>query len=675
MALPNKKLNLFLFAFLLLAGSSVAYADNVVYILSNTANPNGRLLSELQGMGFTVDLVDDSDIGTIDWSEYKFMLIGDDTFSDPTSIPVNTYPALIVNSKHMDEWHWASKMSQKTSSQAITGYVNNQSDPITYEFPMFVKVYNASTPTLYYLHRYYKATGIKTKIATDDGIDSTNSVIGTAKKGTVLRDGVVSNAKTVFIGATNTNYWTNYTEIAFKNAATWLATDFVTPGLYNITVSGITNSSATVIWGTDKLATSNVTYWSPTASVKNSTLTKHHMIQLNSLSEKTTYSYKIRSCNEDNFCNTSTVRTFTTADWTAPKLTLTAAAPTNESADLNGQTSELAGVKVYYGTIKTDLAYSTTRSALESSWTFTIQGLPDKTLFYYKADMCDDAGNCRNSSIYNFTTQDITAPQQVTGLMLAVNNTDNSLILSWDANSDDTIKYNIYRSEDRDGPWDVTPYAAVTADHYHDSTAQNFGQLYYIVRAEDAHDNEEGNQDVVGKFDLELKTGYNLVSIPLEPFDSDLSTVMHQTSSYHPVSEIKRYDAQNGQFQTQVFLVLTWNLMSTFQELDAGGGYFFKTDADTNFTIVGMPKDSLQIEMKEGMNLIGLISDDDKAISDVITQTPEDLDVTEIGKRGAGGKYILATYYPDGWHNAFMLEPGVGYWLKANKDFTLELND
>ncbi len=652
---------------------SAAHAGNVVYVLSNVNNPDQNMVDIIEDMGYTVDKVDNQDIDTVTWSNYNFMLVGNNVFSNEEDIPVNDFPALIVNTKYMDDWHWTTKMSQKSSSQPIRGYVNDPEHIITEGFPLNVQVYDSSTPTIYYLHRYYKSIDLDTILSTDDTyLESFNAIIATAIPGTALKDGYYSNSKGVFFGITDSAYWTSYSEQLFRNSVTWLDTDFFSPKISNISNTSITNSSAVIKWDTNTETNSTVFY--PDINKTNATLTIHHEILLEDLDEGTTYSYSVKSCNEDGYCNQSGEYFFTTLDYTAPFLiSQSVENKTNSSANISLEINEESYSRIFYGTTPTNMDQVTPTSQLGAAAYFNIINLDELTEYHYLFEMCDNSDNCRNSSVYTFTTLDITTPMAPQNLRLDVLNDNNNIMIRWDEATDDAVNYNIYISDLPDNFSFENPDSTTSLDEYLDTEASSVNQRYYIVRAEDSSGNEENNSYVIGKFDLELKDGYNLVSLPLVPFNNNINFVMHQDVSYHPVSEIRRYNSTKQEFEITTCLGILWDLFS-FQELNPGTGYFFNSSMDTNFTIVGTLPEPLELEISKGMNMIGLASLNEKNISDVIPQTVEDNNVTELGKRNINQIYDLATYYSNDLYNEFTLKPGKGYWLKAMENFTLELN-
>ena len=846
---------------------SMAYADSVAYILSNVNHPEQELIGILVNMGFTVDKIDNDNINTVNLSKYSFMLINDDVFSNYNQIPVNNFPALILNRNHIDKWHWTSKVSQKSSSQPLTAYVNNPNEFITNGFPSNIQIYSSSAPSVAYLHRYYRAPQLKTILSVDNttSLNKLNAIIATAVPGTLLRDGVTSNVKSVFFGITENDYWSARTGQLFRNSVLWLTTDLIPPTISNLAITNITNSSALISWDTNKNSNATVLYGknlSLSNSKPDSTKKLHQQILLNDLSEETFYYYKAKSCNGNNYCSESGIFNFTTLDLTAPYLvsheendltnssvtvsvnineqgysriyyganqenleqstpqstlgtsanfkinslneettyyysvnmcddstncrnssvfsfstldltapyllshaennltnssinisvdinedgysriyygtnpsalvqstpqsalgtsanfeinslneettyhylaemcddsancrnsstfsfaTLDLTAPylvskvgsnlTNSSIKISVEINELGYSKIYYGTSPASLNQVTPQSALETSADFQISSLNEKTKYYYEVNICDDSTNCRNSSVFDFTTLDLTEPNAPKNLILEIINSDNNIKIKWDSALDDAVNYNIYISDTPNNFDFSAPNATTANNEYTDNTASTVKQRYYVVRAVDGAGNEETNTYVVGKYDLELSIGYNLVALPLAPFSNDIDDVMHQTVSYNPVSEVKKFDNSAQEFKTNSWVIAAWNPLA-FQELNYGEGYFFKSKQNIDFTIVGTLPETAVLGIKQGMNLFGIASLENKNIDEVIIQTPADYNVTELGKRNTDGTYSLATYYPNpsSWNNAFTLEPGIGYWLKANQDFNLELN-
>ena len=149
-------------------------------------------------------------------------------------------------------------------------------------------------------------------------------------------------------------------------------------------------------------------------------------------------------------------------------------------------------------------------------------------------------------SDYCFTIFDTTSPTAITDLAASLLKvpSDNGLILQWSAVTTDVEghpeqidHYTIYR--------DTIPYFEASSGkiltqvpdtvlEYFDSGVVGDVSVnyYYLVRAVDHGPNESADSDQIGEFDryiTELKgknpDGFNLVSWPLIPFDSDIQAI------------------------------------------------------------------------------------------------------------------------------------------------------
>ena len=75
----------------------------------------------------------------------------------------------------------------------------------------------------------------------------------------------------------------------------------------------------------------------------------NHQVDLSNLIEKTTYYYKINSCNGHNICNDSETFNFQTLDLTAPYLASTSVSDiTNTSANVSVSLTEEAHATLHY---------------------------------------------------------------------------------------------------------------------------------------------------------------------------------------------------------------------------------------------------------------------------------------------------------------------------------------
>jgi hypothetical protein len=142
-------------------------------------------------------------------------------------------------------------------------------------------------------------------------------------------------------------------------------------------------------------------------------------------------------------------------------------------------------------------------------------------------------------------------------------------------------------------------------------------------------------------FNLQLEEGYNLISLPLQTGLTEKDEIFSNVGVAKTLS--------NGQ------------LVNT-TTLSTNKGYFVYSDSRHIETILGaVPVEQQSISIGSGMNLVGITSTTSKSLDSL----PQE--VVEVSKRNLDGSYTIATYYPGhGWNNAFSLEPGKGYWMKAS---------
>ena len=146
-----------------------------------------------------------------------------------------------------------------------------------------------------------------------------------------------------------------------------------------------------------------------------------------------------------------------------------------------------------------------------------------------------------------------------------------------------------------------------------------------------------GYQDTTncGQNNIEIvyQSDWNLVGLPLEVEDASYSILF-------PESIEGTLYSFNGGYNTEI-------------SLTNGEGYWLRFNDAGSTTISGIPINELTISLKEGWNLISGIS-----IS---------LNISDI--QDPDGIIIAGTIYgfsPGGYSNEEIIEPGKGYWLRAN---------
>ncbi|MCX6711527.1 MAG: putative metal-binding motif-containing protein, partial [Candidatus Woesearchaeota archaeon] len=235
----NKLIFGLFFSILLLTVAVNAKVADVAYVIKNVGNPNAQVTGVFSELNLTYRLIDDSQIGSTDFSQYKMIFIGDESFSGIESIPVTDHPSLIMNSYNyysklgFDDLGWSASKGQVSASM-LNVKIIKLNHPIAEGLGETFKVYSGSS-TLYYL-KGKKATGIDLiAYVMGSSHTSADSVVAAADAGDVFLNGRTTNARNVFFGMTKADLWTVDTRKMFKNSVLWVlrGSDFDHDGYFS----------------------------------------------------------------------------------------------------------------------------------------------------------------------------------------------------------------------------------------------------------------------------------------------------------------------------------------------------------------------------------------------------------------------------------------------------------
>ena len=162
--------------------------------------------------------------------------------------------------------------------------------------------------------------------------------------------------------------------------------------------------------------------------------------------------------------------------------------------------------------------------------------------------------------------------------------------------------------------------------------------------------------------DINLNTGWNLISLNNQPTDTDISSVLSSISGkYVSVWAYidggwKVYDPENPGF-------------SDLTTMEVGRGYWINMSEFANLPVLGIaPSNSL--DLSSGWNLVGYNSSTSQAVADELASIE--------------GKYISVWAYMDGDWKVYdpanpgfsdlnTMEPGYGYWIYARETCEWEI--
>ncbi len=257
---------------------------------------------------------------------------------------------------------------------------------------------------------------------------------------------------------------------------------------------------------------------------------------------------------------------------------------------------------------------------------------------------------------------------------------DEHNLISWDASPgdpDEVSHYNIYRSEEHDGPWEE-PIDSVDA-HYSDSyeyVDYDKGMAddiywWYVVRAVGENGMEEGNEDAVQEPGDELTTididlfaeedadGWNFVSFNLVLENNELAAILEDEDNGISGNYEKTmfYDPAAGGWQSYIP-----DRDDHFNEIETWYhtmGIWIRMNSDDTLTVEGQKPTETTITLNTGWNMVSYPSADP-------TEETLPAEVTTVGFFDETEDNNVAYVEVD----EFQFEPGEGYYQFAEEETT-----
>jgi phosphodiesterase/alkaline phosphatase D-like protein/type II secretory pathway pseudopilin PulG len=281
---------------------------------------------------------------------------------------------------------------------------------------------------------------------------------------------------------------------AAQNLSPWSGDYTFVTDVSGPTISGVSSSttqnSATITWGTNEPATSQVEYGLTTAygntTTLDSTLVTSHSQGLTGLQPNTQYHYRVRS--QDGAGNTavSSDRTFTTTDTAPPIITSgpTTLGVTAATATIGWETNEPSTTQVQYGQTTAYENGMVIDATLVTSHSRTLTGLLQDWTYHYRVLSRDAAGNLTTSGDFTFQT-DGTPPQFSD---LSASATSSTATITWGTNEPATsqVEYGLTTAYGNTTTLDST---LVTSHSQGLTGLQPNTQYHYRVQSQDAAGN------------------------------------------------------------------------------------------------------------------------------------------------------------------------------------------
>jgi hypothetical protein len=164
-------------------------------------------------------------------------------------------------------------------------------------------------------------------------------------------------------------------------------------------------------------------------------------------------------------------------------------------------------------------------------------------------------------------------------------------------------------------------------------------------------------------YNIDLVEGWNLISTPLIPDDSDIDVVLADITDN--VSQVRTFVYEDG-----VLVDKVWGSgPADLEEIVDGQGYWFEMTADNTLTISGVelpspPDAPPAYSVYEGWNLIGFKSVDAKTATVYLAGDAYADFVRMYGYDAADVVYTTIL-------TGSSLQPGQGYWLAVSADGTI----
>ncbi|MGC8929359.1 MAG: DNRLRE domain-containing protein [Candidatus Woesearchaeota archaeon] len=267
---------------------------------------------------------------------------------------------------------------------------------------------------------------------------------------------------------------------------------------------------------------------------------------------------------------------------------------------------------------------------------------------------------------------------------------ENGILLKWNY-SGNPENFNVYYSNNATFNFSA-PNITTTQTNYTDYLANNSRQKFYAVKCVDDIGRTDSNNFVVGKIDVELKAGWNLISMP---FNLTYKTLGQESVVGDPlpvvpknsILRLYRFNASSQNFEVTVHYN-NWGWYSSsnpnFNVLEPGRGYWAYANQTCNsqnckLMLVGSKPETIKISLENGWNLIGWYSllkpslGEESVVGDPLPVVPKNSILRLYRFNASSQNFEVTVHYNNwGWYsssnpNFNVLEPGRGYWAYANK--------
>jgi len=220
-------------------------AADVGYVLKKERRAEQGFLDVFEDLGLSVDFVESKEIKDTDFSQFKYLIIGDNRLDSVDMIPQNI-PTVIASHYYLKKFGLLNegRCSKKASNGKLK--VKKNGDVVSvYNRPKY-KRGGVGIP-YYYLPDKYKSSGLTSAAKTYIGKRN-------KKTGDVISYSSSGGVKKCFFGITKSKYWTDEAEDLFEDCVKYIA-----QGLHDVKIDETLSSSVNGIRIRDNLASSYIT--------------------------------------------------------------------------------------------------------------------------------------------------------------------------------------------------------------------------------------------------------------------------------------------------------------------------------------------------------------------------------------------------------------------------------
>jgi hypothetical protein len=166
-------------------------------------------------------------------------------------------------------------------------------------------------------------------------------------------------------------------------------------------------------------------------------------------------------------------------------------------------------------------------------------------------------------------------------------------------------------------------------------------------------------------YSLQLHTGWNLISLPVMPEDTDVLDVMNSvTGNWNSIwsyeaGNWKRYDLTGPDF------------LNDLTTIEPGKGYWINMKSDDTLSVSGSEPTTKSISLSAGWNLVGYNSLNSTSTTDAMSSVVGNWNSVWSYENGNWKRYDLNG--PDFLNDLTIMEPGKGYWIDMKLSDTWSL--